>query len=370
MPLRYQIGLIAAFAAILGAGWFWLMGSVGPAKSAVQKADEPTAAMVLVEPLELADDRVVVRAIGTGEALRSASIHPTVSGEVVEVLFEPGQKVRQGEPLVRLDDKHERLTVRLAQVAEQEAKRSAERLEKLAPKGTVSVAGLQTAQAELESASLRLAQAMAALEDRTVFAPFDGVIGLTKLEKGDRVTEDTLIGNVDDRSSILVEFAVPEDYADQISVGDMVTVRPWAMPDAEMHGFIMATDSRIDPTTRSLRVKAQLSNTDDTLRPGMSFQVELAFINQAYPSIREVAVLWSRDGAYIWRISRDRAEKVFVKVVRRNEGQVLVDGPLEKGDLIVVEGVQSLRDGQKVIVRPFDRGRSGGSAATGKDGAR
>jgi len=64
-----------------------------------------------------------------------------------------------------------------------------------------------------------------------------------------------------------------------------------------------------------------------------------------------VAILWSRDGAYLWRVVDDRAEKVFVKMIRRQRGRLLVDGALEAGDLIVVEGVQGLRDGQLVEAR-------------------
>jgi len=362
MQLRVQIGITAALAAVLAAGWIWLAGGNGGTQPVGAQGPRATSALVLVEALETAVDRVDVQAIGTGEALKSASIYPTVAGEVVEVLFEAGQWVEKGAPLIRLDDKHEQLAVRLAQVAEDEERRTVKRLEKLAPKGNVSVAGLQTAQAELASASLRLAQAKAELEDRSVYAPFNGVIGMTQIEKGDRVTEGTLIGNLDDRSSILVEFVLPEEYADRIAIGDPINVRPWAMPDRELQGTIAAMDSRIDPTTRSLKVKARIENRDDTLRPGMSFEVRLSFTNRPFPRIREVAVLWSRDGAYLWRVVDGRAEKVFVKVVRRDGGQVLVDGPLAVGDLIVVEGVQGLRGGQAVQTAAFDRVRSGQSA--------
>ena len=71
--------------------------------------------------------------------------------------------------------------------------------------------------------------------------------------------------------------------------------------------------------------------------------------------MREVAVSWSRDGAYVWRVTENRIEKVFVKIVRRDRGFILVDGPLETGDLIVVEGVQGLRAGQSVKPRPYGK---------------
>lgn len=368
MSLRWQIIITAGLAALLAAGWLWLPAWDGEAVSQDKLERSATATPVLVEPLHLAEDRVAVNVIGTGEALKSAAIYPKVSGEVVEVLFEPGQRVAAGAPLVRLDDEHERLAVRLAQVVEQEAMRQVKRFEKLAPSGTVSTVSLESAQTELESAGLRLAQAKADLEDRTVFAPFDGVIGLTQVDKGDRVTDETLIAILDDRSFVLVEFNVPEEYVSRIALGDEIHVRAWTRPDLDLSGTISAMDSRIEAATRSLKVKARIPNPDDTIRPGTSFDVRLDVVGGRHPLIREVAVLWSRDGAYLWRVAGDRAEKVFVDVVRRNDGRVLVEGPLEVGDLIVVEGVQSLRDGLLVEPAPFDGAPAGQPGLSGLGG--
>jgi len=353
MSLRLQIAVMALLAALLVAGWRWLPLRDEAPTANLTKAGPSSGTLVLVEPLELADDRVVMHVVGTGKALRSASIYPDVAGQVVDVLFKAEQRVKKGAPLVRLEDEDERLAVRLAEVAAKEARRDVERLEKLAPSGAVSVVRLETAQATFESAKLRLALAEASLADRTITAPFDGFIGLTDIDQGDRVTEDTLIATLDDRSAILVEFSVPEDYAGRMKVGDSITVRAWTNPDQWLHGTITAANSRINQTTRSLRVQARIPNPDEAIRPGTSFDVQLTFTGRAYPSIREVAVLWSRDGAYVWRAADGKAEKVFVKMVRRNEGRVLVDGQLKAGDLIVVEGVQGLREGQAIDPKPF-----------------
>lgn len=354
MRTRLQIAITAGLAASLAAGWVWLANPKESAEPDSVRERPPAATLVLVEPLALAEDRLVVRAIGTGDALRSAQIHPSVSGEVVEIDFEAEQRVKKGVRLVRLDDQHQRLAVRLAEVALGEAKRDVARLEKLAPTGAVSQVRLQTAQAELESAGLRLEQAKANLSDRSVFAPFDGVIGLTEIDPGDRVTEETMIATLDDRSVILVDFNLPEEHAGRVKVGDPIEVRAWSLADRLVSGTISATGSRIDPASRSLRIRAQIPNPGETIRPGTSFEVELTFTGRPYPSVREVAVLWSRDGAYLWRVAGGRAEKVFVELVRRDRGRILVDGPLQSGDLIVVEGVQGLRQGQAIEPLPFD----------------
>jgi membrane fusion protein, multidrug efflux system len=124
--------------------------------------------------------------------------------------------------------------------------------------------------------------------------------------------------------------------------------------------------SRIDEKSRTLRVRATIPNPDDTIRPGTSFTVELAFTGKSYPSVREVAVLWSRDGAYLWRASDGKAEKVFVKLVRRDTGRILVDGDLNIGDAVVVQGVQGLRIGQRLSPKPFiDPARVNAKAVAG-----
>ena len=359
MPLRLQFAITTVLAALLAVGWLWFAGWGDAAQSSETRARRSTATPVLVEVIGLAEDRTVVRVVGTGEALRSASLYPSVSGAVVDVAFHAEQRVAEGALLLRLDNKHQQLGVRLARIAVKEAGRQVKRLEKLAPSGAVSQVRLETAQAALESATVRLDQAKAALADRTVHAPFTGVIGLTEIDKGDRITEDTLIATLDDRSVILVKFNVPEEYAGRIGVGMPVSVRPWTMPEREMQGMVSATGSRIDATTRSLRVRARIVNPDDAIRPGTSFDVRLSFTGRSYPSVREVAVLWSRDGAYLWRVVDGKAEKVFVTMVRRDQGRVLVEGPLQAGDTIVVEGVQGLRPDQAVTATPFGSDKAG-----------
>jgi RND family efflux transporter MFP subunit len=367
MKLRTQLAITVVLAAVVAAGWLavsaWDGGAQSPQRGARGGSGKGT--LVLVEPLALAKDQLTLRIVGTGEALQSAAIHPTVDGEVVAVLFTADQRVRKGMPLVRLDDEHERLAVRLAEVALQEAKRQADRLKKLAPGGSVPVARLETALSELESATVRLQQAKANLADRTVTAPFDGMIGLTKIDVGDRVTDETMIATLDDRSTLLVEFVVPEEYAGKIKLGDALSVRPWMDQNRLMEGTISAVDSRIDQATRSLRVQARIPNPGEAIRPGTAFDVRMTFVGKPYPRVREVAVSWSGDGAYLWRAKGGKAEKVFVKLVRREEGQILVDGPLAAGDLVVVEGVQGLRQGQKLDPKPFRGAKNGTGAKPG-----
>ena len=352
MRLSLQISIVIGLTALL-AGSYWLLDNNGKA-SAGKSSRQATATLVLTETVKFAEDQLLIRAIGTGEALKSASIYPSVAGEVEGVNFVAGQRVQMGDVLVRLDAKHQQLAVKLADVALKETARQVRRLERLAPTGAASVARLQTAQAEHASARLRLDQARASLNDRTVYAPFDGVVGLTDIERGDRVSNQTLIVTLDDRSSILVNFNLPEEFAARLTVGDLITMAAWTDHDTELQGMVHSLGSRIDRVTRTLRVKAVIPNPEDRIRPGSSFDVRLAFKGRRYATIPEVAVLWSRDGAYLWRVTNNKVEKIFVGIVRRDKGRILVDGPLKVGETIVVEGVQGLRPGQLIKTEPFE----------------
>lgn len=356
MKLQFQFAIVIALAAILGAGWFWLGGTPEASGAREGKPRRAAATRVVVEPVVLAEDRIVVRAIGTGTAHNSAALHPSADGEVVEVRFKADQQVRKGAVLLRLDDEHQRLAVRLAEVALAKAKRDVARVRKLAKSGHASRISLDTAQTDLETASVKYEQAKAELADRVVVAPFSGVIGLTDVSIGDRVNSDTMIATLDERSTLLVDFNLQEDYAVRIALGDRIVVRPSKSPDATIEGTIAAIDSRIELASRTLKVRAEIPNPDDLLRPGTSFQVELVFKGKSYPNVREISVLWSRDGAYLWRSVDNKAEKVFVKLVRRDQGRILVAGDINPGDLVVIEGVQGLRAGQKLAPRTVGAG--------------
>lgn len=361
MPLRLQFIFIALLASIFAAGW-WSYDSWGGDGATVKKTKSAGVTLVLVEKVILADDRFTIRTIGSGKAVRSTALHSAVSGEVKAIRFKAEQRVSQGQALILLDDKHQRLKLNLAEIEVADAERQLVRMKKLAPSGYAAQSRLDTAQTLMNSAHIRLEQARAELRDRTIFAPFAGIVGMTDLSIGDRVSEETMAVTLDDRSEMIIEFDIPEIHTNQITVGDTITVKPWSGTEQWLSGKIFAMGSRIDMETRTLPVQGKIANPNDFLRPGASFEVQMDFIGKAYPIVREVAVLWSRDGAYLWRVRDGKADKVFVKMVRRDQGRVLVDGPLRVGDLVVVEGVQGLRLGQNVKTAPFDpKARTGNS---------
>jgi membrane fusion protein (multidrug efflux system) len=303
---------------------------------------------VIVEPLRFEPARTRAEAVGTSRALLSAELYPASSGEVTAVNFEPGQFVRRGDVLVELDRRKETLAVEQAALQLEDAERLYDRYRRSAGSGAVLPTALDAARTAAELARVELGRARVALDDRTIKAPFDGHVDSTDIDPGDRVTPSTLITTLDDRSQLLVRFEVPELFINELVPGKDVVLETWGVPGPRVAGEIVDVGSRIDPQSRTFGVRASVENKDDLLRPGMSFRVETDIQGEMYAVIAEAAVQWGTEGAYIWSVNDGTAVRKPVHIIERREGRVLVDGDLVSGDIIVVEGVQRMREGIEV----------------------
>ncbi|HZD53341.1 MAG TPA: efflux RND transporter periplasmic adaptor subunit [Woeseiaceae bacterium] len=348
------------FSGLAGAACCLLILSACGEETGSAPAQRDRRVRVIVEPLAFNREHTRVEAVGTSRAVQSIVLHPAVSGEVVAVDFEPGQAVAKGDVLVALDQRDEELAVRLAEVRLHDAERLYERYQRTGDSGAVLPTTLDAARTAVESARIELDRARIALDYRTIEAPFAGFVGITDIDPGDRVNADTQITTLDDRSSLLVSFDVPESLIDRVAVNDEVAVATWNSREPRAYGEIVDIGSRIDPVTRTFEARALVENREDDLRPGMSFRVTMTLPGIPYPVVPETGVQWGADGAYIWSVADRRARRVPVSIVQRRQGQVLVEAPeLVEGDLIVVEGIQRLRDGIEVsFARPSLADRS------------
>ena len=305
----------------------------------------PQTVSVIAESLQFESAQTRVEAVGTSRAVLSAELYPAASGEVVAVNFEPGQIVRKGDVLVQLDSREEKLAVGLAEIKLADATRLYERYSQSADSGAVLPTTLDTARAAMETARLELERAKVALDDRAIEAVFDGHVGTTDVDPGDRVSPTTMITTLDDRSSLLVSFEVPEAFIGELTVGEKIRLETWSAAMPAVTGEVVDIGSRIDPRNRTFVARARVENPDDMLRPGMSFRVSADVEGERFAVVPETAVLWGADGAYVWSIVDGKAQRTPVKVVQRREGRVLIDGDLGANGMVVVEGTQRMRNG-------------------------
>jgi membrane fusion protein, multidrug efflux system len=306
------------------------------------------AVPVVLAPVGQGTNNVALDVLGSGMAARSVTLFPAAAGEVMELTVRAGQRVKADQVLLRLDDRQQRLAVDLAAAQLEAAQRLQARYE--ATRGTGAVPGsiIDEADSGVRLAEINLRQAREALADRTLRAPFAGVVGLAQVERGDRVATDTAITTLDDRRVLQVAFELPELYAARLRTGQALKVSNPAFGGREFAGHIAQIDSRVDATSRALRLRADIPNPDDLLRPGMSFQLQLTLPGQTYVAAPELALQWGREGSFVWAVREGKAVQVPVRLVRREEGRVLLEGTLQQGEQVVVEGVQRLCEGAAV----------------------
>ena len=313
-----------------------------------QPRPDEVAVRVIVEPLQFEPVRTHVEAVGTSRALRSVDVYPATSGEVIAVDFEPGQFVRAGDKLIELDRREQELAVELATIRLADAERLFDRYQRSADSGAVLPTVLDEARTAAETARVELERAKIALADRTVRAMFDGYVGITDVDRGDRVDTGTMITTLDDRSYLLISFDVPETLIGELAVGELARLETWNSRTPVVYGEIVDIGSRIDPQTRTFTARARVPNESDALRPGMSFRVAADIDGEMYPVVAETGVQWGADGAYVWSINNGTARRIDVQVVQRREGRVLVAGEFGDSEVVVVEGIQRMQDGINV----------------------
>ncbi|OZB16453.1 MAG: efflux transporter periplasmic adaptor subunit [Rhodobacterales bacterium 34-62-10] len=290
-----------------------------------------------------------VSAIGDGRALRSVTVRSERTGSVRAVEVASGQYVDAGNVMIRLDDRAEVIALERARLMLADAEDELQRLTQLGDSGAVTTVRIREAELALQNARLAIRQAEVDLEQTVVTAPISGWLGLVDVEVGDRVTAQDEVGVLTDRSQIVIDFRVPERVINALEPGMPVDLQLMSGAATPLTGELTAVDNVVDRASRTLRVQAVVDNTQDRLREGMAFEVTMEFPGKTYPSVDALAVQWSSDGSFVWLARDGKVQRVPVVILQRNPDRVLVEGDLNPGDTVVIEGVQTLRPGAEVV---------------------
>lgn len=299
-----------------------------------------------------------VTAIGSARGLQSVAISPVISGRVLTVHAAAGDRVEPGALLVALESETARLAVERARLVLADAQSTAERVERLSGTGTTTAIQKQDAALALRTAELELQEAERALQDHRITAPIGGIVGLIEVEEGDQVAPATTITTIEDRSSLIVDFRVPERIASRVTTGLPVEVQPLSDAGMTLTGTVTAIDNRVDEESRTLRLQARIDNAGDALRAGMSLRIALRFTGAEHPAVDPLAIQWGASGPFVWLVREGKATRLPITILQRHADAVLVRADLLPGDLVVTEGVQSLRPGAEVAPRAPDGAKS------------
>ena len=215
---------------------------------------------VVVAPVSVATINDKLSAIGTGRANNSVTVNPYTAGRLTEILVESGQQIAKGDVIARLDSEAEEIAVDRARIGLEDAQARMDRVTALRSSNTVTAVQVTDADLALSNARLALRDSELALERRSIVTPISGIVGILPVEAGNYVTTQTAIVTIEDRSTIIVDFWVPERYASGISVGSPLAATPIARPNEVLQGTVSAVDNRLDEDSRTLLVQAKLDN--------------------------------------------------------------------------------------------------------------
>ena len=351
---RDWVALAGALVALGGCG-----KTESGASSGRQNAGAPSSAVAVVtaaakrEPMGIA-----IEAVGTTRANESVQVTSKASNTVVAIHFKEGEDVERGAVLVQMDDAGAQADLAVAQAALVRSRSQYDRSKDLASRQALSAADLEQVEATLKADVARVAAAQVRVADTVIRASFSGRTGFRQVSVGSLVNPGTVITTLDDVHVIKLDFTVPETYLFVLRRGLPITAAATGLPDRKFSGEVTNIESRVDPVTRSITVRAELPNNDHVLRQGMFMTVSLQ--GDVVPTllVPEEAIVPERGRTYVFVVANGVVERREVRTGKRRPGAVEVVDGLAENERVVVEGTQNVRDGTSVQEAPIAMTRS------------
>ncbi len=327
--------------------------------SRLAAAPEPAATPVFVHEVRAATIEDRIEALGTLRANESVELTTAVTETVTTLHFDDGDRVVAGQVLVEMTSGEEHAQLEEARATVAEAQRQYQRIKSLQEKQTAAESLLDQRQRELQTGRARLVAIESRVADRLVRAPFNGVIGLRNVSLGALVEPGDVIATLDDDSVMKLDFSVPAVYLGLLTPGLPVIATARAWEGHRFEGVVRNINSRVDPVTRTVIVRALLPNPDRLLRPGMLMQVELLDRQREALVIPEECLLSQGEKQYVLVVNKaadNTVERREVQIGSRRPGEVEVVSGLSAGELVITDGALKVRAGSKVLIRAMDNG--------------
>jgi multidrug efflux system membrane fusion protein len=283
-----------------------------------------------------------------------------VSVRIVEVMFTAGSSVKGGTPLVQLFDGPEqgdlasfKAQATMGQLALERAKQLASR--QFGPQATVD-----QAQSAYDQANAGIAKTQAIISQKLVRAPFDGELGVRRVEVGQFLTAGTQIVSLTDLSELYANFTVTEKDSGNLKVGQTVRILVDAYPGRIFEGKISTIEPQISADTRNIRVQATIANPEQILKPGMFTTTTVVLPDKpAVVTVPETAVDYTLYGDSVYLITEKKeddgktsltAVRTFVRTGNRVQGRAEILSGLKPGDRVVAVGQLKLQSGAAVAI--------------------
>ena len=289
-------------------------------------------------------------AVGTIYPIRSIELRPLSGGRVEEVAMTSGERVEEGDLLVRLDARAARAALDEAEATLAAARAQYERLQELSSENVASEAQIEEARAAFRRAEARADMAQVDLDDRRLTAPFAGTVGIVDIDRGQYVDPGTVVASLDDRSVVEAEFSMPEAYFDRVRLGQTVRITSGVYPDTSFEGQVSVKSPRVSETSRSFPVRVEIENSARRLTRGMFVRAEIVFDTYSAMTIPDDAVISEGDTSYVYTVADGTARRTELAVAADLEGRTAVREGLASDAQVVVTGWDTLSDGADVEV--------------------
>ncbi len=360
LSILRQVLLLAVLAVVAVVGWRYF--GEAAFTGAEQTARARAAPGVVVAAVTRDRIERSVSAIGKAKPLRSIALAPSAGGRVVEIAVAGGETVAAGDPVIRLDDAAEQAAVADARARLARAAAAFERSRSLQAQGRVAQTTFEGAETDQATAEAALARAMKALEDRTLRAPFGGVIGFLSVDLGAIVDQGEAIATLDDISALDVDFAVPERFFGETRAGAAVRAETEIYPGETFSGEVTGIDRRIDTVSRSFTARARIPNDGLRLPAGAFMRVTLVLEARESVVAPEEAIVSEAGARYVYVVEDGAARRRAVTLGQRLPGRVAILDGLEDGELVITRGVQQARDGAPVRILETETEAAAGAA--------
>jgi multidrug efflux system membrane fusion protein len=302
----------------------------------------------------------LLTAVGDLAAVHQVNVTSDVSGRITDIMFTAGSEVKAGAPLVQLFDAPEQGDLASFKAQATVAQLSLDRAKQLASRQFGPQATVDSAQAAYDQANAGIAKTQAIISQKLVRAPFDGELGVRKVEVGQYLTAGTQIVSLTDLDVLYANFTVTEKQSAQLKVGQTVQIVVDAYPGRRFEGKITTIEPQISPETRNIRVQATIQNPEHILKPGMFTTTTVVLPDKpAVITVPETAVDYTLYGDSVFLITEKKEDdgktsltvaRTFVQTGNRIHGRAEIIKGLKSGDRVVAVGQLKLQPGAAVTI--------------------
>ncbi|UCH48083.1 MAG: efflux RND transporter periplasmic adaptor subunit [Betaproteobacteria bacterium] len=320
----------------------------------VQTAAAPPKPMglpVKAEPVKVGAVIDEVTAVGSLLAEESVIIRPEIDGRIVSLNFREGQSVKRGQRLLTLDSSEWKAQLAAVKAELRTEQQRHQRARELYEQKFITKEALDIQAGAVDRLEARVTEAQVRVDKTIVRAPFSGVVGLREVSPGAYVKAGDDIVILENLSSIKVDFRIPEVHLGKISREQPVALRLDAFPGEEFQGRVYAIQPAVDEETRTVLMRARVSNKGFRLKPGMFVRVAMTMSTRPNAITVPEQALWPQGkDNFVFKVVDGRAMLTKVELGNRRPGEVEINQGLAPGDVVVTEGQIKLRDGAPVMV--------------------